>query len=83
MFASAASPPVIAELTALAGSRDTAQRRLRLLLALDAMMLWRPDDSPGDRDDWWAANDGTRSALPDLNIPDLLIYQEGSEDDRS
>lgn len=83
LFASAASPPVIAELTALAGSRDTAQRRLRLLLALDAMMLWRPDDSPGDRDEWWAANDGTRSALPDLDIPDLLIYQEGSEDDRS
>ena len=30
----------VAELAALAGSPETARLRLRLLLALDAMMLW-------------------------------------------
>ena len=74
---------MIAELTVLAGSRETARRRLRLLLALDALMLWRPDGIPGDRDDWWAFDDGVRSALPDLDIPDLLVYKKGSEDDHS
>ena len=83
LFAPAAPPPVIAELTVLAGSRETARRRLRLLLALDALMLWRPDGTPGDRDDWWAFDDGVRSALPDLDIPDLLVCKKGGEVDPS
>jgi hypothetical protein len=83
LFAPAEPPPVIAELALLAGSLVTARRRLRLLLALDALMLWRPDGVPGNRDDWWAVDEGVRSTLPDLDIPDLLVYQKGSEDDRS
>jgi hypothetical protein len=50
--------PVVATLTVLAGSRETAHRRLRLLLCLDAMMLWQPDGIPGDDSPWWAADDG-------------------------
>jgi hypothetical protein len=34
---------VVTDLAALVGSLETTRRRLRLLLALDAMMLWRPD----------------------------------------
>ncbi len=74
---------LIAELAALAGSRETARRRLRLLLALDAMMLWRPDGSRAQHDDWWAVDDGTRASLPELDIPDLLVYQKGTEDERT
>jgi hypothetical protein len=75
---------VVTELIVLAGgSRDTARRRLRLLLALDAMMLWRPDGQPSPHDDWWAVDDGTRGALPDLDVPDLLVYQRGRENDHS
>lgn len=74
-----ADAPVVAELAALAGSRETARRRLRLLLALDAMMLWQPDETASTGDSWWAGDDGARAALPDLEIPDLLIYRKGSE----
>lgn len=66
---------VVAELSGLAGSTETARRRLRLLLALDAMMLWRPDHSDGDDDGWWAADDGSRADLPDLDVPDLLVHR--------
>jgi hypothetical protein len=83
LFSPVALPPVIAELTVLAGSRESARRRLRLLLALDALMLWRPDGVPDARDDWWAVDEGIRSGLPDLDIPDLLVYQKGIEDDHS
>ena len=74
--------PVIAALAALAGTRDTARRRLRLLLCLDAMMLWQPDGAPGGDSTWWAADDSSRSVLPDLDIPDLLVHRKGHEDDR-
>src|SRR5207248_718893 len=40
--------PLVAALAVLAGTRETARRRLRLLLCLDAMMLWQPDGTPGD-----------------------------------
>jgi hypothetical protein len=78
-----ADADLVAELAALAGSRDTARRRLRLLLALDAMMLWRPDGYRDEYDDWWAVDDGTRESLPDLDVPDLLVYRKGTEDERS
>jgi hypothetical protein len=75
--------PVVATLTALAGTRETARRRLRLLLCLDAMMLWQPDGAPNDGSSpWWAADDGSRAELPDLEIPDLLVHRKGAEDDR-
>lgn len=75
---------VVDELTALAGgAAETARRRLRLLLALDAMMLWRPDARPDAADEWWAIDDGIRGTLPDLDVPDLLIHRKGCDDDRS
>jgi len=55
---------------------------LRLLLCLDAMMLWQPDGAPSDGSPWWAADDGSRAELPDLEIPDLLVHRKGSQDDR-
>lgn len=72
---------LVAELAALAGSRETARRRLRLLLALDAMMLWRPDGVRAKDDEWWAVDDGSRASLPDLDVPDLLVYRKGTEDE--
>jgi hypothetical protein len=63
---------LVADLAGLAGSMETARRRLRLLLALDAMMLWRPDAAPDIHDEWWAVDDGTRAQRPDLDVPDLL-----------
>ena len=74
--------PVVAALAVLAGTRETARRRLRLLLCLDAMMLWQPDSAPGADSPRWAAYDGSRAILPDLDIPDLLVHRKGSEDDR-
>ncbi|MGH3500983.1 MAG: hypothetical protein ACRDQA_08825 [Nocardioidaceae bacterium] len=74
---------LVRDLAALAGSHETARRRLRLLLALDAMMLWRPNGGPDVHDDWWAIDDDTRVALPDLDIPDLLVHRKGNDDDRS
>lgn len=77
-----AESDLVAELVALVGGSDTARRRLRLLLALDAMMLWRPD-GPDWEDDWWAIDDRTRESLPDLDIPDLLVHRKESDDERS
>jgi hypothetical protein len=74
---------LVAELARLAGSVETARRRLRLLLALDAMMLWRPDAVPDIHDEWWAVDDGTRAQRPDLDVPDLLVYRKGTQDVRS
>lgn len=70
----------VRELTVLAGSRDTARRRLRLLLALDAMMLWRPNGRGDSDDDWWAVDDRTRAVLPDLDVPDVLVHRGGADD---
>jgi hypothetical protein len=70
---------LVAELAGLAGSVETARRRLRLLLALDAMMLWCPDGLPGPDDDWWAFDDGSRARRPDLDVPDLLVYRKGAQ----
>jgi hypothetical protein len=75
--------PVVENLTVLAGTRETARRRLRLLLCLDAMMLWQPDGIPGYDSPWWAVDDGSRAVLPDLDIPDLLVHRKGTDDDRS
>jgi len=74
--------PVVENLTVLAGTRETARRRLRLLLCLDAMMLWQPGGIPGYDSPWWAVDDGSRAVLPDLDIPDLLVHREGTDDDR-
>jgi hypothetical protein len=74
---------VVAELAGLTGSVETARRRLRLLLALDAMMLWRPDHVAADDDEWWAVDDETRASLPDLDLPDLLVHRKGPDDERS
>jgi hypothetical protein len=74
---------IVAELAGLAGSVETARRRLRLLLALDAMMLWRPDHVPLDGDDWWAIDDDARASLSDLDVPDLLVHRKGPDDERS
>jgi len=71
---------LVAELATLAGSVETARRRLRLLLALDAMMLWRPDGAPDDHDDWWALDDDTRATHADLDVPDLLVHRKGAQD---
>jgi hypothetical protein len=73
--------PVVATLAMLAGTRETARRRLRLLLCLDAMMLWQPDGVPSDGSPWWAADDGSRAELPDLEVPDVLVNRKGTEDD--
>jgi hypothetical protein len=78
-----ADTTTVTGLVALAGSRETAHRRLRLLLTLDAMMLWRPDAVAQAHDEWWAVDDGTRAALADLEVPDLLVHRKGSEDGRS
>jgi hypothetical protein len=78
-----ADATVVTQLAALVGSRETARRRLRLLLALDAMMLWRPDGRGDLHDDWWAVDDGGRAILHDLDLPDLLVHQRGKADDRS
>lgn len=72
---------VTADLASLAGSPMTARARLRLLLALDALMLWRPDGSRSEHDDWWAVDDGTRAALPDLDIPDLILHRKDTDDE--
>jgi hypothetical protein len=74
---------LVVELARLASSVQTARRRLRLLLALDAMMLWRPDAVPDIHDEWWAVDDGTRAQSPDLDVSDLLIYRKGSHGVRS
>jgi septum formation topological specificity factor MinE len=74
---------MVAELARLAGSAETARRRLRLLLALDAMMLWRPDGAPSMFDEWWAVDDGTRAQAPDLDVPDLVIAGKEADSDRS
>jgi hypothetical protein len=71
--------PLVAELAGLAGSIETARRRLRLLLALDAMMLWCPDGLPGPHESWWAVDDGSRALRPDLDVPDLLVYRKGAQ----
>ena len=78
-----ADATVVTQLAALVGSREIARRRLRLLLALDAMMLWRPDGRGDLHDDWWAVDDGGRAILHDLDLPDLLVHQRGKADDRS
>jgi hypothetical protein len=78
-----ADATIVTGLAALVGSRETARRRLRLLLTLDAMMLWRPDAVAEAHDEWWAVDDGTRAALADLDVPDLLVHRKGSEHDRS
>jgi hypothetical protein len=78
-----AEAAIVAELAGLAGGRETARRRLRLLLALDAMMLWRPDGCRLAHDEWWAVDDGTRESFPDLDVPDLLVYRKGADDERS
>lgn len=70
---------LVAELAGLAGSVETARRRLRLLLALDAMMLWCPDGVPGPHDGWWAVDDGARAHRSDLDVPDLLVYRKGAQ----
>jgi hypothetical protein len=72
---------IVTELARLAGSTGTARRRLRLLLALDAMMLWRPDNLAVDGDEWWAVDDDTRATSPDLDIPDLLVHRRGTDDE--
>lgn len=72
---------LVGGLAALAGSPEVARLRLRLLLALEAMMLWRPDGRPRDGDDWWAVDDGTRRSLPDLDLPDLLVHRRGDRHD--
>ncbi|MFG1926380.1 hypothetical protein [Cryptosporangium sp. NPDC048952] len=74
--------PLVVELATLAGSHETARRRLRLLLALDAMMLWRPDGHPDLHSDWWAIDDGVRARYPDLDVPDLLIQRKGPQNVR-
>jgi hypothetical protein len=74
---------IVAELVGLAGSTGTARRRLRLLLALDAMMLWRPDRNAAADDEWWAVDDRTRAVLTDLDLPDLLVHWRGSADERA
>lgn len=82
LFATDEPSAVVDGLVAVVGgSRDTARRRLRLLLALDAMMLWRPDGRPDPSDEWWALDDGIRGVLSDLDIPDLLVCRKGDEDD--
>lgn len=70
----------VAELVALAGGVHTARLRLRLLLALDAMMLWRPDGVPDRSDEWWAVDDESRASAPDLEFPDLLMHRRGPDD---
>ncbi|VVJ21613.1 Uncharacterised protein [Amycolatopsis camponoti] len=70
----------VAELAALAGGWHTARLRLRLLLALDALMLWRPDGLPTGSDDWWAVDDACRENAPDLDFPDLLLHRRGPDD---
>lgn len=77
------APRLVTDLAGLAGTRETARRRLRLLLSLDALMLWQPDGVPGDQDTWWAVDDGVRAVLPDLDIPDLLVCRKGGDDGRS
>jgi len=47
------------------------------------MMFWRPMGELTTHDDWWAVDDGSRAVLPDIEIPDLLVYQRGKVDDRS
>ncbi|MFI6172952.1 hypothetical protein ACIBCN_39670 [Nocardia sp. NPDC051052] len=71
--------PLVAALTALVGAARTARLRLRLLLALDAMMLWQPDGTPDPHNDWWAVDDNVRAALPDLNVPDLFVYRRSTD----
>lgn len=84
LFAADGPSAVIDGLVAVVGgSRDTARRRLRLLLALDAMMLWRPDGRPDTPDEWWALDDGVRGVLADLDVPDLLVCRKGNKDDGS
>lgn len=70
----------VQELTTLAGSAETARRRLRLLLVLDAMMLWRPNGRGDSHDEWWAVDDRTRAVLPDLDVPDVLVHRGGADD---
>lgn len=74
---------IVADLVALAGSAEPARRRLRLLLALDAMMLWRPDGTAAADDEWWAVDDDTRATLLDLDLPDLLVHRRGPADERA
>lgn len=74
----AAEVPVRATLAELAGSVDVARRRLRLLLALDAMMLWSPDATSDD--DWWATDGHTRADADELDIPDLVIHHAHPSD---
>lgn len=74
------SVPVVVTLSTLAGTSETARRRLRLLMCLDALMLWQPDGEPRDDSSWWAADDGCRATLPDLDIPDLLLHRKGAEE---
>jgi len=70
---------IVADLTRLAGSPETARRRLRLLLALDAMMLWRPDGTADPHETWWAIDDAIRAQALDLDVPDLLIFRKDND----
>ena len=55
-----------------------AARRLRLLLALDAMLMWRPEEAPTVADTWWASADGRRLA-GDLDLPDMMLHRTGED----
>jgi hypothetical protein len=72
----------LADLLADADELFTHQVPVVATLTALAAMLWQPDGTPGDHNPWWAADDGSRAALPDLDIPDLLIYRKSTEDDR-
>ncbi|MGH4032893.1 hypothetical protein ACQB60_28615 [Actinomycetota bacterium Odt1-20B] len=60
---------------------ETARLRLRLLLVYEALKLWRPDGHPEPDDEWWAIDDGSRRDVPDLCVPDLIIFRRAASHD--
>jgi hypothetical protein len=69
--------PIVDDLVAATGSdEDDVSNRLRLLLALDALLMWRPDGIPAAADVWWSTTSDHKIDGP-LRVPDLLIHRHG------
>ena len=68
---------IVDDLVAATGSdEEDVSTRLQLLLALDALLMWRPDGIPAAADVWWSTTSDHKIAGP-LRVPDLLIHRHG------
>jgi hypothetical protein len=76
----AAGGDLVTELVSHCGDDpESTTTRLRLLLALDALLLWRPEGHPTAADQWWATTDDVR-IHGEIDVPDLVVHRNGVQD---